>query len=729
MADQQIVELIERLSEELVLLDLGDLPALAQLHTDFETLAAWAKSSSSPALQQVCDGSANTVSAIILEEGDAQQLLGILTAALSYLQAVVRDDRKDCAPPAFLSDASPDTVQDQPADGIDPLENADLSLLQDFVQEANEHLDAADVHLLTLEGNPGDKDAIDAVFRAFHTIKGAAGFLQLADLQGLSHEAETLLDEARKGKLRLVDSVIDNVFEAVDGLKRLVELLDKAMSRHTPLARPEFVQPLIARIREAAAEHDSEPLGEMLVKAGLATTQQVNAALEQQKTNPNPLGVLLAQSGDVPARETVEMVRRQREQRYPSHSREAIKVDADRLDRLVDLIGELVIAEAMVLQCEEVDSQSFSPLGRRLAQMDKITRELQEISMSLRMVALRSAFQKMARLTRDLAKKGRKQVDFQTSGEDTELDKNVVDQVSDPLMHMIRNAIDHGLEPPEERLAAGKPEVGRVELRAFHKGGNVYIEIEDDGRGLDREAILAKARERGLVGDGELLSDRDVFDLIFHAGFSTAKQITDVSGRGVGMDVVKRNITALRGQVDIRSVPGKGSVFSIRLPLTLAIIDGMVVQAGAERYILPIANVVRSVRPAEQDVQTVAQRGEMLLLQGRLIPLFRLAQILGIDDAKSNPCEAIVLIVEEGGQQVGLMADELLGQQQTVIKSLGDTMQGQGGISGAAIMPDGQVGLILDIAGLVRIVEGNSNDSAGNENSNGRSLTHAIQGE
>jgi two-component system chemotaxis sensor kinase CheA len=285
------------------------------------------------------------------------------------------------------------------------------------------------------------------------------------------------------------------------------------------------------------------------------------------------------------------------------------------------------------------------------------------------------------------------------------------------------------LESAEERVAAGKPEIGRVELRAFHKGGSVYIEIEDDGRGLDRDAILAKARERGLLTDGDALSDREVFDLIFHAGFSTAKQITDVSGRGVGMDVVKRNITALRGQVDIRSTPGQGSVFSIRLPLTLAIIDGMVVQTGAERYILPIANVVRSVRPQEEDVLTVAQRGEMLLLQGNLIPLFRLAQLLCISDAKTDPCEAIVLIVEEGGKQLGLMADDLLGQQQTVIKSLGDSMQGQAGISGAAIMPDGQVGLILDITGLLRIAEGATDELTGNESLMRSNFVHAIDGE
>ncbi|MCC6144120.1 MAG: chemotaxis protein CheA, partial [Candidatus Hydrogenedentes bacterium] len=558
MAEQSIIDQIERLSEEVVLLDTGDLPALARLHTEFERLAAWAQEGANSDAYRACLQGANAISSVILQEGDTPRWMESIGAILTYLQAVVRDGRKDVALPAFIDLLSDTPESFEPSVECDPLENADRSLLHDFIQEAREHLEAADVHLLTLEAAPCNKEAIDAVFRAFHTIKGAAGFLQLADLQSVSHEAETLLDEARKGKLRLVDSVIDHVFEAVDGLKHLVELVESSLAKNVPLTQPSYVQPLIARIQEAVNERASAPLGQMLVQAGLVRKDRLDAVLEQQKETPEPLGQMLVKAGDVSARDTVEMLRRQREQRYPT--REAIKVDADRLDRLVDLIGELVIAEAMVLQSEDQDGQGAASLGRRLADMDKITRELQEISMSLRMVTLRSTFQKMARLTRDLAKKGRKSVNFETFGEDTELDKNVVDQVSDPLMHMIRNAIDHGLETPEGRREAGKPDEGHVVLRAFHKGGSVYIEIEDDGRGLDRDAILEKARERGLVTENEVLSDREVFDLIFHAGFSTAKQITDVSGRGVGMDVVKRNIAALRGQVDIRSTPGKGSV-------------------------------------------------------------------------------------------------------------------------------------------------------------------------
>jgi len=267
---------------------------------------------------------------------------------------------------------------------------------------------------------------------------------------------------------------------------------------------------------------------------------------------------------------------------------------------------------------------------------------------------------------------------------------------------MVRNAVDHGLEASvEDRIAAGKPATGRVELRAFHKGGNIYIEIEDDGRGLDRDAILAKAQERGLIKEGDSLSDRDVYNLIFEPGFSTAKVVTEVSGRGVGMDVVRRNIEALRGQVEITSTPGKGSVFSIRLPLTLAIIDGMVVRVGKERYVIPTLSIVISVRPQPEDILTVLGKGEMFKLHEELLPLHRIDRLFNIDGAEQDPTEALVVVVEADGRKAGLVVDELLGQQQIVIKSLGESMRGIEGISGAAIMPDGRVGLILDVSGLI----------------------------
>jgi len=319
-------------------------------------------------------------------------------------------------------------------------------------------------------------------------------------------------------------------------------------------------------------------------------------------------------------------------------------------------------------------------------------------------MSVRPVFERMARLARDLAKKFNKKIEFTMSGEDTEVDKSIVELISDPLTHMIRNALDHGIESsPEERVKAGKPEVGHIGLHTFHKGGNIYIEVEDDGRGLDKEAILARARERGIVKYGESSSDQEVLNLILKPGFSTAKTVTDVSGRGVGMDVVNRNVQMLRGQVEISSAPGKGTKFTMRLPLTLAIIDGIVVQVGAEQYIIPTLSVVESIRPAKGDVSTVMGRAEVVSIRGQTLPLFRVSRLFGIRDAIKDPAEALVVVVEDEGKQIGLLVDTLVGHHQIVIKNLGEFVGNLTGIAGGAIMSDGRVGLILDVAGIVKL--------------------------
>jgi len=387
--------------------------------------------------------------------------------------------------------------------------------------------------------------------------------------------------------------------------------------------------------------------------------------------------------------------------------RESIKVDADRLDKLVDTIGELVITESMVSQMMR-DKYADSVMMGNLSQLDKITRQLQEMSTSLRMVPVRATFQKMARLVRDVAKKSGKSIDFIMAGEDTELDKSVVDKIGDPLVHMIRNSVDHGIEHSADRVKAGKAPVGRVELRAFHKGGNIFIEVVDDGQGLNRERILAKAVENGLISEGANLSEKEIFGLIFQPGFSTAAVVTDISGRGIGMDVVRRNIELLRGRVEIQSTPGQGSVFSIRLPLTLAIIDGMMVGVGDERYIIPTLSIVRSLRPSMEEFSTVQGRGEMYSLDGQMIPVFYLNRLFGVernhgDKKEESLSESLLVVVENDGFFTGLVVDELLGQHQIVIKTLGKLLQGIPGVSGSTIMTDGRVALILDIAGLVKL--------------------------
>jgi len=335
--------------------------------------------------------------------------------------------------------------------------------------------------------------------------------------------------------------------------------------------------------------------------------------------------------------------------------------------------------------------------------LGKISREVQQIGTSLRMIPLRSTFQKMARVVRDISKKTNKKVDFSISGEDTELDKTVVDKINDPLVHILRNAMDHGVETPEERATTGKSEMTHIQLSATHKEGKIFIEIEDDGRGLDREKILEKARSRGIVSENETLSDREVWNLIFEAGLSTAKEVTDISGRGVGMDVVKRNIESLRGHIEITSEKGKGSIISIRLPLTLAIIEGMNVLIGDEQYIIPTASIILSMKPKPEDINTVTKRGEMHSFQGEFLPLIRLGEAFNINNGKKDPLDGIIVVVDHGGVRASLLIDEVVGKQQVVVKNLGDAMPDIPGVSGGAIMSDGNVALVLDVSNLVKI--------------------------
>lgn len=567
----------------------------------------------------------------------------------------------------------------------------DMSLVGDFITEAREHLENAVASLLVLGSDPVNKDSLDALFRAFHTIKGCAGFLMLNQIQALAHECENLLDKSRTGALVLSGPTLDVVFDSTDALKEMLDQLQEALpTGFVPAANPGTAS-LVERIRAAAAGKIPAAAAPVTKKEPAAISQAAPANAGQT-SNMTP-----AVAAD--ARETPKLQRNN-----ALKIKDAVRVDADRLDRLIDMIGELVISESMVSQAPDLRKNATAPLLRQVGQLDKITRELQEMAMSLRMMPVKTTFQKMGRLVHDLAKRTGKKVELFVSGEDTELDKAVVDGIGDPLVHMIRNSVDHGLEASaEDRVKAGKSEVGRVDLRAFHKGGNIVIEVQDDGRGLDRDAIVRKAVERGLIKDGDQLSEREIFNLIFLPGLSTAKVVTDVSGRGVGMDVVRKNIEALRGQVEIQSQPGVGTKFSIRLPLTLAIIDGMVVRVGRERYIIPTVSIVMSLRTRPGDVKTILNRGEMLSFQGDLIPLFRVDRTFGIDGAISVPEDGLVIIVEEDGRRAGLLGDALLGQQQIVIKSLGETMRGIPGISGGAIMPDGNVSLILDVGGLVRL--------------------------
>jgi len=383
----------------------------------------------------------------------------------------------------------------------------------------------------------------------------------------------------------------------------------------------------------------------------------------------------------------------------------SVRVSIDKIDGLINLVGELVITQSMLdtFRGGPVEATRLAMLEQGLAQLARHTRELQESVMGIRMLPIGSVFNRFPRMVRDLSQKLGKQVRLELIGEQTELDKTVLEKIGDPMVHLVRNAIDHGLEQPEKRRAAGKGDTGTLTLEASHRGGNIVVEVRDDGAGLNRDAIVAKAVQRGLITSGDGMSDEAVAELIFQPGFSTAAVTTDLSGRGVGMDVVRRNVADLGGTVTIRSTQGKGSVFTITLPLTLAIIDGLTAAVGDERYIVPLVSIVESVQLKSDAVRSMAAGGELLRFRGEYIPVIRLHEVFDCRNARRNIEEGLMVVVEGEGSRVGLFIDELVGQQQAVVKSLEANYRRVAGISGATILADGSVALIVDVPGLVRM--------------------------
>jgi two-component system chemotaxis sensor kinase CheA len=364
------------------------------------------------------------------------------------------------------------------------------------------------------------------------------------------------------------------------------------------------------------------------------------------------------------------------------------------------MVGEMVISQSLVRHDPDLSAGLKPRLARNLSQLARITDDIQRTAMSMRMIPVGQLFQKTSRLVRDLSRKAGKQVELELAGEETELDRNIVEELADPLMHMVRNSVDHGIELPADRVAAGKPAQAHVTLKAGHQAGHIVIQISDDGRGLAREKILRKAREKNLIEAGVEPSESEIFALIFHPGFSTADKITDVSGRGVGMDVVRKQVQKLRGRIDVISKPGEGTTFLLKLPLTLAIIDGLVVGVGDQRYIVPIFAVREMLRPAEEAISTIHGRQEMAMVRGSLIPVIRLHQRFHVKPKNQHPWESLLIVTESGSKLFGLMVDELIGKQEVVIKSLGEGMRNIAGVAGGAILGDGRVGLILDPEGL-----------------------------
>jgi two-component system chemotaxis sensor kinase CheA len=613
----------------------------------------------------------------------------------------------ECAAAAAeaIPTSAPPTARSPAATGetIDVMvlpEGFDDEMTELFCAESQDLLQEVEQGVLALERNPADAASIDVVFRVFHTFKGNAGVLKLVVLQRLTHELESVLDAARRGRLALDREAIDLILSGADVLRRyvgevLAQLSGHDRGRSIPLPVPDLIARVQSLLGERPTAHPTAQTAAPEARPDVPQVRQpvVAAPAAVAASVPASAAPVPTAASPVPAPVT------------PTAAPSSVRVDTHKLDGLIDLVGELVVAQSMVVQSPELSGLGSAQLSRCLGQLRGITSDLQRTAMSLRMVPIGGTFRRMTRLVRDLAVELDKEIDLQLEGEETELDRTLVEELADPLVHMIRNSADHGIEPPAARVAAGKPAAGTIRLRAFHQGGFIVITIEDDGRGLSADRIRAKAVERGIVQPDEPLERAEILDLIFRPGFSTAEQITGLSGRGVGMDVVRRSIEGIRGKVEVASVEGHGTTFTLSVPLTLAIIEGLIVGVGDQRYIVPTLSVRESFRLAAGDVTTIQGRGEVVEVRGRLTPILRLGRFLGGpgSEAPAAAAEGIVVVVESGQDCRCLLVDDLLGKQEVVIKSLGDLFRGRTAFAGAAILGDGRVGLILDVNALVKL--------------------------
>jgi len=536
----------------------------------------------------------------------------------------------------------------------------DDPLLAAFFEEAEDLLAQLEAGLLELEERPDDRELLNAVFRSVHTLKGNAAMLGFQEIVGVSHALEDLFERLRATRRPITARATDGVLYAKDVLRALVGR---------------------ARTETPSTSEERAAVDEVVATLGIVTSGE-----------------------DAGPAEAVEPVAPGAEDRRPAAPETTtLRVAVEKVDRLVNLVGELVIAQSMVSEAVAAATpERLARLRGALAQVERHTRELHEGVMGIRMVPIRTLFARFPRLVRDVTAAVGKVVVLETAGEDTELDRTVIENISDPLSHLVRNAVDHGIELPAARRAAGKPDTGRLTLRASQQSGNVYIEVADDGRGLDRARLRRRARELGIVGD-EAIRDEDAFSLIFRPGFSTADRVTQVSGRGVGLDVVRRNVERLGGAIAIHSETGRGTTFRIKLPLTLAIVDGQFVSVGGRRFVVPLPAIVESLRPVAGQLVTVPGIGDALAVRRRVLPLLRLGALFGVAPRAHAVTDGLVVIVEHDGRQVALAVDELHGQQQVVIKSLERHYGTVPGAAGATILGDGVVTLILDVPGLLAL--------------------------
>lgn len=562
-----------------------------------------------------------------------------------------------------------------------------------FIDEATQLLDDVEQCFLRLEDDPNDKETLERIFRLAHNLKGSAKAVGFDDVNLFCHEFENFLIAVKKCEVCVDATVVSLFLKSADHVKTMINGLRADFNaRFDSTALLQEISAARHRVPAADPAHSTEDSGGLHLFDETPTPSAADVNFHSETLMPP------TESPTV----TVQEVARDTQKKTSAtgtHVDDNIRVSLGRLERLIDAVGEMVILQSVV---QQMVSENSSPILRRTThQMSKVIKEIQDMSMSLRMVKLKPVFQKMNRIVRDTSELLSKEVRFMTSGDETEVDKTVFEKIGDPLVHLIRNAVDHGLESQEDRQVSGKPAHGTVHLRAFHQGGKLVMEIEDDGRGIDGEKLRQIAVKKGLISPDRRLSESEARELIFLPGFSSKTDVTDVSGRGVGMDVVKTNLQELGGTITIISEIGQGTIFRIELPLTLAIIDGMIVRAGSERFIVPLSHVHETVRLDNNGLQQSSGLGEVLFLREENVPLYRLDRLMGVKRQIDNEKESCAIVVRTKQNVFSIAIDEIIASTQVVVKQLGKEVANSKGICGSTILGDGRPALILELSELV----------------------------
>lgn len=599
-------------------------------------------------------------------------------------------------------------------------------ILEDFLVEAFELIEQIDHDLVELEANPEDLELLNRIFRVAHTVKGSSSFLNFDILTKLTHHMEDVLNKARHGDLKITPDVMDVVLESVDMMKTILRNIrdsgndlvdglqvDSICTRLSAVSNGEEKIDLINEadetedINEAPTSSnddiDVNSLSESEVEAEIERLLKARKA-EDKARKQSKKSESAKQSTPKPSPKAPENKAKAVVQSSGSNLEQTIRVEVKRLDHLMNLIGELVLGKNRLLKIyddveERYEGEKFlEELNQVVSSLSLVTTDIQLAVMKTRMLPIAKVFNKFPRMVRDLSRDLGKQIDLEISGEETELDKSIVEEIGDPLVHIIRNSCDHGIEDPNDRLLVGKPEKGTIQLKAYNEGNHIVIEIVDDGNGIDSEAVRRKAVEKGIIGDREAsaMSDKESYSLIFKPGFSMAEEVTNVSGRGVGMDVVKTNIEKLNGIIDIDSEPGKGTIIKLKIPLTLAIIQSLLVGSQEEYYAIPLASVKETVRVPIDNIYTIEGKN-VLRLRDEVLSLVRLSDLFGVKQVFESGEQTYVVIINIADSKLGIIVDNLIGQEEIVIKSLGNYLQNIRGIAGGTIRGDGKVTLIVDV--------------------------------